>query len=490
MEGEHVIEIEHATFTYEGASKPSLTDFSFTAKRGECILLCGKSGCGKTTVTRLLNGLIPRFFEGIFEGKAAIGEVDVTCDPMDDIVNLVGSVFQDPRSQFFTTDTTSEVAFTCENMGLKRAELLRRVASASKRLDLADLLNRNIFQLSSGEKQRVAIASAYAFGPSIFVLDEPSANLDTESTSELASILAQLKNEGHTLVISEHRLFYLRELVDRVILLEDGAQVREYQREEFLSLSEADLAQAGLRTLRPKELKPSPRSLACSNSIIFQVNDLTFSYRRNEHSLVDISFSAHAGEVIALVGHNGAGKSTLAGLLCGLNKPRSGMIQLKEKKARAKDLTKTAYYIMQDADYQLFTESVVDELQLESRANTTAVEKVLEALALLDLRDRHPASLSGGQKQRVTIGTALMKDAAIIEFDEPTSGLDAENMRRVAQQIELLAEKGRVVIVITHDYELILQCCTRILEMENGSLKADYELSDKTMGSLQRSFFN
>lgn len=473
-----MISIENATFRYAGADVPSISSFCLRVSEGECVLVCGPSGSGKTTVARLIGGLIPRFLEGEMTGIVELGGKSVPDMGVEELVATVGNVFQDPRSQFFTTDTTSEMAFTCENMGMPRDEMLDRIALSSCALDVSGLLERSIFRLSSGEKQRIAIGSVHAYSPPILVLDEPSANLDPAATGQLAQVLAKLKREGRTIVIVEHRLEYLAGVIDRAVVMSGGKNVAELTRGEFLALGAAERERYSLRQTSPEHAIESIRASAKPTEELpnLDVSGLSFAYKRGHEVLRDVSLQAHGGEVIALVGANGVGKTTLASILCGLRQPTKGAIRFNGKRMTARMLRKASYFVMQDADYQLFGESVEAELLLgtEDEADAkTRVAEVCERLGLSGLESRHPASLSGGQKQRVTIGAALMKHSEIIVFDEPTSGLDGLNLKRVAELIRMLAGDGRIVFVITHDHELVARCCTRAIRLAGGGLQAD-----------------
>ncbi len=199
------VSLADVTFSYRGAGAPSLSSLSLDVAAGECVLLCGKSGCGKSTVLRLLNGMIPEFYDGEASGRVEVAGMDPASCPQYEIARSVGTVFQNPRTQFYTLNTTSEVAFGCENQGLKRAEIARRVGNAAEELGIESLMNRSIFQLSGGEKQRLAVASVYASDPEVFLLDEPSANLDFPAIRELRCILNLLKAKGKTILVAEHR---------------------------------------------------------------------------------------------------------------------------------------------------------------------------------------------------------------------------------------------------------------------------------------------
>ena len=213
---------ENVSFQYESERHPALREFTHSIAKGELVLLLGPSGCGKTTITRLLNGLVPHFYEGELKGIVRIGGRTTTETTIQSLADIVGSVFQDPRSQFFMTDTTRELAFGCENMGLSREETVERITKAAKDLELADYLNRSIFALSSGEKQQIAVGSVYALSPKVYIFDEPSANLDYAATKRLAEIMGKLKQDGYTIFVVEHRFYYLRNLIDRAFLIQDG----------------------------------------------------------------------------------------------------------------------------------------------------------------------------------------------------------------------------------------------------------------------------
>jgi energy-coupling factor transport system ATP-binding protein len=487
-----VIEIKEVSFSYHADRDESISSINLQIKQGEFVLLCGRSGCGKTTITRLLNGLIPHFYEGSLQGEVLIEGQSIRDRKLHQIAQLVGSVFQDPRSQFFTVDTTSEIVFACENKGIAREEMIRRLHGTVTAMKIEKLLERNIFKLSSGEKQKIAIASVHAAGPSIFVLDEPSSNLDQQATEELRDILCLLKENGHTVIIAEHRLHYLINLVDRVVYMEQGRIAAEYDRQSFLSMSEKERIDKGLRCIFPEKLawQRCDREKQAEEEVL-ELDRLCFEYMGSSPVLDGMCLKAGKGEIIGVTGLNGAGKSTFAKILCGLLGEKKGTVRISSVQAKAGERLQHSYFVMQDADYQLFTESVEEELGLGNEAMpqvTAKIEEAMESLGLVPFRNRHPASLSGGQKQRVTIAVALVKGAKLLLLDEPTSGLDAENMRRVALMLRKVSEEGKTVFVITHDYEFIVHTCTRIVNLEEGKIGADFFLNDDNFIQLKRLF--
>ncbi|WP_304943826.1 ABC transporter ATP-binding protein, partial [Vallitalea guaymasensis] len=221
------IALNEFCYRYNNVKKLGLDTINLKINEGECILVTGRSGCGKTTLTRAINALIPHFYEGQISGKAYVYDIDVGNEPIHNVSKKVGSVFQDPRSQFFTTNTTSEIAFGMENLGYEREHMNDSIKIVSEYLGIEDLLNRSVHELSSGEKQKIAIASIYAMNPSIIVFDEPSANLDIESIVKLRGVMKVLKEKGHTIIIVEHRIHYLLGLVDRILYMDKGKIIED-----------------------------------------------------------------------------------------------------------------------------------------------------------------------------------------------------------------------------------------------------------------------
>lgn len=464
----------------------TLRNIDLSINDGDFVLLCGTSGCGKTTLTRLFNGLIPHYYDGKLEGTVMLDGEDMSGLSLFDISKKVGSVFQNPRSQFFNVDTTSEIAFGCENHGLEEAEIRKRVKLVSEQLNLTNLLDRSVFSLSGGEKQKIACGSAAAVEPDVFVLDEPSSNLDAYSIADFRKLLKILKSQGKTIIIAEHRLYYLYDLADRIIYLSDGEIQGDYTLPEFQLIPAAEKAKMGLRPLGLGEFADIEPASLHSGQGIWKLNHFHFAYKKQPETLSLENIELPAGNVTAVIGHNGAGKTTLSRCLCGLEKRCKDILEKDGTSYSSKQRLKLCYMVMQDVNHQLFTESVLEEVLLsmpgkdsdESPENVAKAEAILTEMDLLPYKACHPMGLSGGQKQRVAIASAIASERPVILFDEPTSGLDLFHMRQVADSVKGLADSGKTIVIVTHDPEFILRCCNYVIHLENGRLEENYFLQD------------
>ena len=353
-----------------------------------------------------------------------------------------------------------------------------RISKTVADLDIAHLTGRSIFELSGGEKQKVAFASIYAMSPSIYLLDEPSSNLDMDAIEDLRRTLELLKKQGKTILIAEHRIYYLRELVDRIAYMENGAISAVFSPSQFLSIPEEQRHSMGLRALDLSKVQP--RAFAeNSQKPILEVRNLSLFYKK-KLVLDDLNLSAAPGEIIGIIGHNGAGKSTFLRCMCGLEKKFKGKTLLNGQRKDRRKMLKECYMVMQDVNHQLFCETVEDEIRLGMREDLEEkVPELIKALDLKGLEQRHPMSLSGGQKQRVAIASAILAGKSVLIFDEPTSGLDYRHMVQTALLFRTLQQQKITTFIITHDPELIQRCCTHVFYIENGQKKEFYEISNQ-----------
>ena len=472
-----MLSFENFSLSY-GDSAPVLQDISLTIKEGECLLLTGESGSGKSSLIHAVNGLAYQYYNGKSKGKLLFQGDDLSSLPIYKIALRIATVFQNPKTHFFNINTTRELLFTMENMGLNREEMDRRMEALLSIFPIEKLLGRNIFAVSGGEKQMLALASAYLSGCPFLVLDEPSSNLDEGSIAVLKTMLHTLKEKGITILVAEHRLYYLMDIIDRVAFLEKGRLCKLFSQEDFLALPEENSKAMGLRA----RTKPSL-------SLPEWKNEGALRYYK-EGRFASFSF----GKIYGIVGENGIGKSTFLRKLSGLENEKGSHFSLFGKKLSKRQRLALSAMVMQDVNQQLFGDSVEEEMELgkagkkrsialpamktietaeettkqeqnkEKRHNTTK-EELLSALGLSVLKDRHPMSLSGGQKQRLAIAATLYQEARLFFFDEPTSGMDQKNMLRIASLLKSAIREDRIFFIVSHDYAFLQKVADEVVEM-------------------------
>ena len=460
-----MIRFEGVSFRYQG-SDSGIFDIDLTVAAGECVVLCGTSGCGKTTVTRMVSALIPSFYHGKKEGRVLVRDSDVEGLRSWEVGSLVGSVFQDPKSQFFSTELTGEVAFACENRGIDRMEIRRRTDGALAMMDLEALRSRAVDTLSSGEQQRVAIASVYALTPTVLVFDEPTANMDATGMAQLRKTVLGLKRRGLTLLVAEHRIAWLDGIADRYLYLRAGRICRQFSPSEMRALPNIERRRMGLRSVIPV---PQPH-LPAPHGARLAIQCRGLACRRGQTQVwrgLDLSFFTH--RITAIMGPNGVGKTTLGLVLSGLLRQREGEVIVSGRRLRPARRRRELWFCANNTGAQFFTNSVSDELLMSMRErsekNIGRARDILRRMGLYQYRDAHPACLSGGQRQRLAIACALLSDRNILVLDEPTSGLDAANMRIIATELKTAAAGGRCVLVITHDAEFVAECCDSVVSL-------------------------
>ena len=456
------IKISNINFSYSEQKEKTLKNIDLSINKGECILLCGASGCGKSTLLQIINGIIPEQKEGELEGEILINGKDASKLLAREKSSDIGSVFQNPKSQFFHLNTTDELFFGAANHLVSLDEMEKRLEGIVKDFNIENLINRNIFMLSGGEKQRIACASVAMNEPDIYVLDEPSSNLDEESIEKLKNILLHLKNNGATIIIAEHRLYYALEICDKVVYMSEGEIKNKYTKSEFLQISEEERKKMGLRSFYHTKLSDFNMLKAkTAESIILE----NFEVKYGDKTAIKFDkLELPKHKIIAITGINGAGKSSFVRAFTGLHKVKGATIN--GDKLKAKGQQKSSFMVMQDVNSQLYCESAIDELiHLTDESDEIIAEAriVLDKLNLLAYEEAHPMVLSGGQKQRLAIATALFLNKKYLIFDEPTSGLDYDNMLRVSQILLELKDKVDCIMVITHDTELIENCAEHVI---------------------------
>ena len=446
-----MVEIENLSLSY-GNSPKVLKNISLDVKKGECVLFTGKSGSGKSSIINSINGLAVRYDGASMGGTIRIDNKDIKNLELYEISLLVSNVFQNPKTHFFNINTTLELLFYLENIGLSKKQMDERLNDMLDLFPIEHLLNRDIFKLSGGEKQILCIAASYISGTEIIVLDEPSSNLDEENILIIKEMLIKLKDKGKTLIISEHRIFYLMDIVDRVFLIKDGEIQKEYTQIDFMKIPSEKLKKLGLRNKNRVKLTVPENQ----NKGNLEVKNIEFKFNGENNKLHFKDISFEMGKIYGIVGTNGLGKSTLLRCLIGLERKSKDEIYLDGKKLSKTDRLKISSLVMQDVNHQLFTDSVIKEVSLGIKnIESSYVEDILRKLDLYELKDCHPMSLSGGQKQRVAIASVLCKNSKFIFFDEPTSGMDYYNMMNISHLINECKSDNKIIFIVSHDQEFL-----------------------------------
>ena len=492
--------IENLSFQYRTRSEPAIENISFELKPGEMLLIAGSSGCGKTTLARCINGLIPRSYRGKRNGKVLLHGKDVAEMQIADIAQIVGTLLQDPERQIVASNVYNEIAFGPENLGLPREEILARVESAMKRLRIEDLRDRQTFNLSGGEKQKVALAGLLAMNPSILLLDEPLASLDPASAYEALDVFRSLADEGKTVVLIEHRVEdAIIAKPDRLLYMEAG-QVKYLGPIDDLPTEinhhEVKLP-AEWVVKRVRQLGEKVEKTEASQSvergeplIVFENVDFRYS---DETPLIlqNVNLQIHRGDLIGILGPNGAGKSTLVKHTIGLLKPTSGRVLVEGKDTRRMSVAQIARvlgYVFQSPTHMLYAPTVREELEFGPKNLEFKPEEMNKSVAesvstvnLTGLEEYPPLGLSFGQQKRTTIAAVLAMQSRIIIMDEPTAGQDYANYthfmdamcRPVNGTQSLVAANFAATIFITHDLDLAVTYANRILLLGDKHVVAD-----------------
>jgi energy-coupling factor transport system ATP-binding protein len=482
------LQVENLGFRYRTAATPSLHDVDFAARAGELLVVVGGSGSGKSTLLRCLNGLIPRSYRGDLTGMITIGGQNPAELGLAELAQLVGTVLQDPDRQIVASYVGRQVAFGPENLGWPRERIHAAVSSTLERLGIAHLRHRETGLLSGGERQKVALAGLLSMEPRILLLDEPLASLDPASAREALALFRQLADEGHTVLLVEHRVEdVLHARPERALFLREGRQAFLGPTAEFLQLAdplEVKLPAAiALQSLASEHAMPSvvkPR-LAPGDPII-AFDDIHFAYDKGTPILKGVSLDVREGEVVAILGPNGAGKTTLLRHAIGLLRPTRGQVRVNgvdARQATVAQLARTVGYVFQSPSHMLFAPTVREELLFGPRnigrdvqAMEAAVPQALVQVGLADFEERAPLSLSFGQQKRLGIAAVLSMQPRVLVLDEPTAGQDHGSTRMLMQTIGGL-EGLAATVLITHDVDLAVSYATRVVLMRDGQIEAD-----------------
>jgi energy-coupling factor transporter ATP-binding protein EcfA2 len=493
MEASYPLVIENLSFRYHSRSEPAIQNISLEVSSGEVLLIAGASGCGKTTMARCINGLIPRSYRGEINGKILLNGKDMSSQPLARVSQVVGTVLQDPERQILGTRVLSEVAFGLENLGLSRAEITQRVNEALDYLNIQHLRQRETFNLSGGEKQKVALAGVLAMRPTILLLDEPLASLDPASAQEALALVRRLADEGLTVLMIEHRVEDVLKIhPDRVLFMQDG-QIHYLGAVEGLEKAvdyhEVKLpAETIIRLAKGKDSGPDLATLLTvstsqsATTPLVEFENVHFSYEEGKDVLQGINLKINRGDVIAILGANGAGKTTLVKHAIGLLKPSSGRVLVEGKDTHelsVAQIASTLGYVFQSPSHMLFAPTVNEELAFGPtnlhHPPEQIKEEVSEAVKIVHLSGMEqypPLALSFGQQKRVSIAAILAMRSKILVMDEPTAGQDYMNYMEFMDAI-LQMPGFQAILFITHDIDLAVVYANRVLLVSQGNLVCD-----------------
>ncbi len=489
MSADLPLRIEGLTFRYHIRPEPALQDVSLTLEPGELLLVAGASGCGKTTLIRCINGLIPRTYRGELQGRILVYGRDARSMSMAELSQQVGTLLQDPERQIVGSFVLNEVAFGLENLGLPRAEIRARVDEVLAYLGISHLRDRETFHLSGGEKQKVALAGVLAMRPGILLLDEPLASLDPVSAQEALALFRRLADEGVAVILVEHRVEDALSIrPDRVLYLEDG-RIAYYGPPDRMT-DAVDYRQVKLpaplilqraAAAPPPRFEPAIQPNGRKPLVVFE--DVSFAYDETGPLVIqDVNLTIRQGDIIALLGPNGAGKTTLVKHAIGLLKPRRGRVLVEGQDTRemsVAQVARTLGYVFQHPGHMLFAPTVREELAFGPRnlgfsreEIDQSVARAVEMVNLRGLEEYPPLALSFGQQKRVSIAAVLAMRSRILVMDEPTAGQDYWNYMTFMDSI-LQVPGFAAVLFITHDLDLAICYANRVVLMAEGRIAAD-----------------
>ena len=491
MSSQPTARIENLAFRYRDRQELAIEDIAFDLAPGEILLVAGASGCGKTTLIRAINGLIPRSYKGDLEGRVLIAGQDTAGLSLAEISQRVGTVLQDPERQILGTKVLNEVAFGLENLGLPRDQIRAKAEAALARLGIESLAYRDTHLLSGGEKQKVALAGVLAMEPDLLLLDEPLASLDPASAYEALEIFRSLAEGGMSVLLVEHRVEdALTIKPERVLYMAEGQihylgaieGLHDQVRYQEVKLPAPIIMEQAAKLPEPPPFQAAVQPKNGSGEPLVAFRQVAFSYNETRQVLRGIDLSIQQGEIIALLGPNGAGKTTLVKHAIGLLKPTEGTVLVRGQDTRqlsVAQIASTLGYVFQSPSHMLFAPTVREELAFGPHNLGHPAEQIeqevayaLEVMNLSGMEADPPLSLSFGQRKRVSIAAILAMRSSILVMDEPTAGQDYQNYMSFMDSI-LQTPGFEAVLFITHDLDLALIYATRVLLMADGEVVAD-----------------
>ena len=516
-----IIKIENLKYKYPNTDRLALNDISLSIEKGEFIGVVGANGAGKSTLCQAMIGLVPQFYHGAYGGKVQVKDHLAEKVPVQELCEDVGLIFQNPFNQLSGARDTvyGEVAYGLQNLGVERTDMKSRIEKVLKQLDIWQYRDRNPFDLSGGQMQRVAIASILVMQPEVIILDEPTSQLDPEGTEEVFRVVDQLSQTGKTIIMIEQKLEKMAKYCDRLILMQDGKVVdfdtpeKIFAREDlydmgveppaFVRISKlcglanpdgtwpttleatAELFEkqekaSGL--IQKLNMKKKIKQQSDEKEKLFQIEHISFAYQKNVMVLENLSISMDH-RATAIIGQNGAGKTTLVRLLKGLLKPISGNIYFQGEDISGKTVAMLAGkvgYVFQNPDDQIFKYNVLDEVMFGpmniGMTQDEAKDRAMKALDLMGLsgkEEENPYDLELYERKMVAIASVVAMNTDVVILDEPTIAQDYPGKKKIGEMITKLSEEGKLVIAILHDMDFVAEHFERVIVMAHGKILAD-----------------
>ncbi|CEH33007.1 ABC transporter ATP-binding protein [Romboutsia lituseburensis] len=512
-----IIEFKNFNFKYRVQAEPTLKDINLTIYEGEKVLIVGPSGSGKSTLAHCLNGLVPFYYRGDMSGELKINEQDIRTKNIFELSKIVGTVLQDPDSQFIGLTVGEDIAFKLENYCVEQKKMKEKVEKSARLVDIDEELQSSPYRLSGGQKQRVTLAGVTVDDVKVLLFDEPLASLDPATGKGAMELIDNIqKQDNKTVVIIEHRLEDVLHCdVDRIVVMDNGCIICDTTPDELLSSNK--LGVVGVREplyitalryagcdINPEMSPKSVKTLNIENckskvkewfeittisekqkkcDTILELQDVSFSYSQEKQILKDVSFKINKGDMVSIVGRNGAGKSTVSKLICGFYKPTSGKILFDGKDIETESIKSRSEkigFVMQNPNQMISKTKVFDEVAfglkirgVDENQITERVHNVLKTCGLYGHRNWPISALSFGQKKRVTIAAILVLNPEVIILDEPTAGQDFKHYTEIMEFLIDLNKKGVTVIMVTHDMHLMLEYTNNVIVLSNGEKIAD-----------------
>ena len=513
----YAVEIDQLTYTYPGASQPTLREITLRIPQGDFLAVVGNNGCGKSTLCKTLNGLIPHFITGDFAGRVKVGGLDTLESDVSLLAQKVGYVYQDFENQIVRPTVLDDASYACLNYAFP--DYLDRGRAALKQCGLEGREGEYVWQLSGGQTHLLALAGAVSLQPDILILDEPIAQLDPMHADRIYGVLRELNETyGKTIIVIEHHTEYIADYCRHVMLMKDGQvqwmlptdeALRRVEELEACNIFPPQVTRAAHRMRAAGKLaalaalpttveqgkaafaslnhcpRPLARSGPAREEAVVAFQGVRLAYRSVKGAprevFHDLNLEIHRGEKVALIGSNGAGKSTLMKLMVGLLRPGEGTVSLFGEpigEKRAEDLSRQISLVYQNPEEMFIKDSIRGDIAYAMQVRQVPrweqrTEDLLARFRLTDLAQRDGRLMSGGQMRRASLAIGIALDPGILLLDEPTANLDIATRREILSVLEEMKGITETAVIATHDMQLVCQWAERIIVLRGGQVVAD-----------------